>query len=185
MGELARDDEIVAVFQTRGDARALEPLVRRYTPMVRSMLYQMVLNEADADDLTQDVFLRVMNGLGQFDGRARFSTWLYRIVMNTAHTFLSRRGRCPVRPSDRLAALPDRNHPQPDQAAMANELDADIAAALASLPATLRAAIVLTAIHKLDGREVAKIERCSAAAVYWRVHKARKILRERLGQYLT
>jgi len=152
---------------------------------VRSMLYRMVLNEADADDLTQDVFLRVLNGLGQFDGRACFSTWLYRIVMNTAHTFLRRRARSPVRPSDRLAAFPDRNHPQPDQAAMARELDADIAAALAALPASLRAAIVLTAIHKLDGREVAKIEGCSAATVYWRVHKARKILKQLLGHYLT
>jgi RNA polymerase sigma-70 factor (ECF subfamily) len=70
--------------------------------MVRSMLYQMVLNDADADDLTQEVFLRVVRGLGQFDGRARFPTWLYRIVMNTARTFLGKKGKSPAHPGDCL-----------------------------------------------------------------------------------
>ena len=185
MGETARDDELVAAFQTTRDIRALDGLIRRYTPKVRATLYHMVLNEADADDLTQEVFLRVLNGLGQFEGRACFSTWLYRIAMNTARAFLRRQGRSPIRLSDNLAAHPDRGHQRPDQAAMAKELDADIAAALASLSGPLRAAIVLTAIHGLGGREVADIEGCSAATVYWRVYKARKILKRRLEQYLA
>jgi RNA polymerase sigma-70 factor (ECF subfamily) len=67
---------------------------------------------------------------------------------------------------------------------MARELDADIEAALASLPVTLRAAIVLTAIHGMDGREAARIEGCAAATMYWRVHKARKMLKRQLGHYL-
>lgn len=185
MDEQPADEELVAAFRTTGEIRALNGLAERHIPRVRALLHQMVLNEADADDLTQEVFLRAFHGLEGFEGRSRFSTWLYRIAMNTARTFLRSRTRTPACRGEELAEEPDRGGGGPDQAAMARELDADIEAALGSLSPTLRAAIVLTAIHGLNGREAARIEGCATATMYWRVHKARKILKRQLGHYLA
>ncbi len=67
------------------------------------MVHSMTLDERLADDLVQDVFLRAFRGLGSFDGRARFTTWLYRIAMNITHDTLARRRRSPI---DGRAELP-------------------------------------------------------------------------------
>src|SRR5262245_60924976 len=85
------DEQLLASYRDTRRPEVLDELLRRHVPRVRGMVYQMVLNQADADDLTQEVFLRALRGLGQFNGRACFSTWLYRVAMNTAHSFLARR----------------------------------------------------------------------------------------------
>ena len=95
MGEMS-DDELLDAFSGTGAVRHFDELVRRHIGKVRGMIYPMVLNDADADDITQEVFLRVMNGISRFKRRSSFSTWLYRIVMNTTHTFLTRRTRNPL-----------------------------------------------------------------------------------------
>lgn len=65
------------------------------------------------------------------------------------------------------------------------ELETEIESALGELPPKLRSAIVLTKIQELDIREAAAIERCSAATIYWRIHRARKLLEQRLDRYLS
>ena len=171
-------------FKTSGAPELLDELARRHLRQVRNMLFHMVLNQADADDLAQEVLLRAFRGLGQFDGRARFSTWLYTITLNTARTFLARRARVPVVPtaSPVDAAIPA--HQTASSRVLGNELDDRISAGLASLSPKLRAALVLTVIHELDVSDVAAVEGCTAATVYWRVYQARKQLRKFLGAYL-
>ncbi len=95
------DEDLLDAYRNGGQTQHLEALFTRYISTVRTMLYQVVLNDADADDLTQEVFVRVARGIGRFNGNARFSTWLYRITMNQAHSFLASRKRNPVsfRPS--------------------------------------------------------------------------------------
>ena len=73
----------------------------------------------------------------------------------------------------------------PDTLAAANELAGDIAEAMGSLRPKLRGAIVLTTLHALDVSEAARVEGCSTATMYWRIHKARKILKRRLAKHLT
>ena len=167
----------------------LDELVARYLGKVRGTVYAMVLDAALADDLTQEVFLRAIRGLAGFDGRAKFSTWLYRVAMNTTHSFLARRNRSPVTfhpdPPDRP---PDRTHEagqSPEGAAMECELDAAIRAALADLTPKLRAAIVLTTLEQKNATEAARIEGCSIATMYWRIHEARKQLKRRLERHLA
>jgi len=145
----------------------------------------MILNESDADDLTQEVFLRAVRGLAGFRGESRFSTWLYQIAMNTTHSFLRRQGRRPPAPEAALAEKADCLDSAPDRLAMAGELDRAITVAVDSLPPALRAAVVLTMLQGMDVREAAEIEGCAAATMYWRIHKARKVLKRRLGKYLT
>ena len=68
---------------------------------------------------------------------------------------------------------------------MANETDAEVKRALASLSSPLRSAITLTAIQGLNVKEAARIDGCMTATMYWRVHEARKQLKKRLGRYLN
>ena len=185
MGEpLPSDEQLIAAFRESGVRPLLDDLVRRHVGRVHVMIYQMVLNDAYADDLTQEVFRRAIRGLPNFRGQARFSTWLTAIAMNTARSFLARQPRPPLASVDELADRADRRSPSPVEEAMANELDADIRAAIRSLPPSLRAAIVLTTMQGLSVREAARAEGCLAATLYWRIHKARKLLKKRLAEHL-
>jgi RNA polymerase sigma-70 factor (ECF subfamily) len=144
----------------------------------------MVLDDAVADDLTQETFLRVFRGLSSFGGRSQFATWLHRIAMNVVYSHFDRCGRSPVM---FRAEVPDTSveESRPECTAVQNELELDIEAALATLSPRLRAAIVLTCLEGKSSSEAADIEGCSTAAMYGRVHEARKRLTERLARHLT
>lgn len=183
-GPQFNDEELVTSFINQGRPEILDQLVHRHVAKVRSMIYPMVLNDADADDLTQEVFFRMVRGLSAFEGRAKFSTWLYRIVMNTTHTFLGRKASCKSGNREKVPDGIDQRSDPAERLAMNRELDEAINGALSLLSPKLRAAIVLTAIQGMEVSEAARIEGCSVATVYWRIHQARKILRDRLQNYL-
>jgi RNA polymerase sigma-70 factor (ECF subfamily) len=175
------DEQLVRQYVQSGELRHFDTLVRRHIAKVRAMIYPMVLNDADADELTQEVFCRVIGGIHGFDHRAAFATWLHRITMNTTCTFLKRRSRNPVEHRDRPPDPPAARHSHPDERLMSQEDDAQLTAALADLSPSLRAAIVLTTIQGMTVREVAQAEGCLAATLYWRLHQARKQLRVSLS----
>ena len=177
------NEQLVDSFRQTGEMRHLDELIHRHMPKVRAMIYAMVPNHADADEITQEVFIRMANGITGFQKRAIFSTWLYRIAMNTTHSFLRCRSRDPAAVNADPPDQPDRAA-GPDRALMANETGAEIERALADLSPSLRSAITLTAIQGLGVKEAARIEGCLAATMYWRVHEARKQLQKRLARYL-
>ena len=178
------DEALLAAFKESGRSETLNDLISCHVGKVWAMVFQMVLNEADADDLTQQVFVRAIRGIPSFRGQSQFSTWLYRIAMNTVRGFFRGRKRVPPVHEDALANRVDGQAFAPEQFAMANELDGELTAAMHCLPATLRAAIVLTSLKGLDASQAADIEGCSTATMYWRIHKARKTLKKRLAKYL-
>lgn len=178
------DEQIVASYRESGQREALDELTERHLGTVRAMIYAMVLDNALADDLTQEVFLRVFRGLAGFNGQAKFSTWLFQVAMNTTYSFLTRRNRSPVTFCGELPDCPQDGRESPDGAAVKKEVNAAIRAALAELTPKLRAAIVLVALEQMDAAEAARIERCSTATMYWRLHEARKQLKKRLERHL-
>ena len=176
------DHEIIERFQQSGDPLVLNELVERHLERVRRLALEMVFDEGVADDCTQEVFLRVVRGLGSFRGSAQFSTWLYRVTMNTVYSYLKRQ-----RPATPLEESPE---PQstgaaPDEASMQSELVHEIDTAMRDLSPKLRAAIVLTSIHHKTPQEAAEIEGCTTTTIYWRIHEARKQLKHSLKQHLT
>jgi RNA polymerase sigma-70 factor, ECF subfamily len=181
---LATDEDLIKTIRQGGDAEALDELVGRHLPQVRSLVFQMILNDAAADDVTQEVFLRAIRGLAGFDGRAKFSTWLFRISKNTALTWLERQSRnrsvMPVEAADCVAVMA-----APDSGLLAQELTADVQQALSQLSPALRAAVVLTSLQGLTPTEAAEIEECSPSTMYWRIHEARKQLRGHLKEHLS
>ena len=179
------DEQLVAAWRTSGDRALLEALATRHLATVRRMVHSMTLDDGLADDLAQEVLLRAFRSLESFEGRSRFTTWLYRIAMNTVNHALDRQRRSPI---DGNAALPDgvaSRAESPVARARRVELDGAVGQALAALPTKLRAAIVLVTIEDLDPAEAARIEGCTRATIYWRLHEARKRLAELLQGRLT
>lgn len=179
------DEQLADAYRRDRHRRDLDLLLGRYVGRLRGMIHGMVLNQHDADDLTQEVFLRAIRGLEQFNGRSKFSTWLYRVAINTTHRFLERRARSPVRETTALNEPTDPRGQEPDRRAMQAEMQGDITAGLAGLSPPLRAAMVLMTLEGLPAEEAAEIEGCSTGTMYWRVHEARKILKTRLAKYLS
>lgn len=91
------DDELVALCLAQGceDDRPLEELFRRYQNIIWRVCYSYMRNPQDAEDLTQEVFLRVYRSLPSFEGRSALKTWIYRIAANTCHNEIRRRKRRP------------------------------------------------------------------------------------------
>ena len=114
----------------------------------------------------------MISGIHGFNHRSAFSTWLHRITMNTACSFLKRRKRNPVENREEPPDPPAVSLSQPAATAMAREMNDQVAAALAECSPSLRAAIVLIGIYGMSVREAAHAARCLAATMYWRVHLA-------------
>jgi RNA polymerase sigma-70 factor (ECF subfamily) len=171
--------ELVTRFQETGEVRHMDELVRRHIGKVRSMVFPMVLNDADADDVTQETFLNAVRNIGSFRGQSEVGTWLHRIAINAAYSFLRRKKRCR---EDRREDVSERVDPSagPDRRMMGLELGVQIGEAMGALPVSLRAAITLTAIHGMSVKEAARLEGCLAATMYWRVFEARRILGKEL-----
>ena len=178
------DEELVALYRDSHVVSALEELVGRHVPQVRAMIFQMVVDHNTADELTQVTLCKAIKALDSFEGRSQFGTWLYRIAMNTTHSFLDMQARSPVVFQPDLSAHGSREV-TPDKAALTAELLAKTDTAVASLSPKLRAAIVLTGLQGLSGREAAAIENCSESTMHWRVHEARKQLKHKLRDYLS
>jgi RNA polymerase sigma-70 factor (ECF subfamily) len=178
------DEALIAAFAKSGRPEMLNDLISRHVGAVRAMIFAMVLNDADADDLAQEALIRAMRGISSFRGQCKFSTWLRQIAMNTVRGFF--RGRKRHRPmrEDAVVSPVDGRAFAPEEFAMANELNGELTDAMQGLPVYLRAAIVLTSLQGLDARAAAEVEGCTTATMYWRVHKARKMLEKRLAKYL-
>ncbi|MDR3458707.1 MAG: RNA polymerase sigma factor [Verrucomicrobiae bacterium] len=170
------DSELVARSQT-GDPAAFEELVRQHQRMIHSLTYRMTGSAADAEDLAQEAFLRAYEQLGTFRGSAKFSTWLYRIAVNTCLNWKQSEARRFQLHANAAAELSARRAGNEDASrAPAGEVQA----ALLKLPAKQRAAIVLTIHDGLNHAEAAQILGCSETTVSWRVFAAKQKLKRLL-----
>jgi len=179
------DEDLVALFRETGDPGHFERLVERHAVRIRAIVLGMVLSDADADDITQEVFMRAARGLSGFRAGAAFTTWLYRIAMNTTRSFLrakARRGRLVQDGGTAVQYVAARSADRPDRRAVATELGEQIEQALDNLPQVLRAALVLTVLEGVEVAEAARVEGCARATMYWRVHRARQLLRTALSE---
>ena len=171
-----------------GDQDAFAELVTNNAGRVQGALRRFGLDAAEADEVAQEVFLRAWRGLARFEGRAQFSTWLYRIAFNEAQRRLSRRG--PARaPADRedqdaVLSLPDVPHLGPESQALDREFEQTLQTALERLPDDWRAAVVLRDIEGVSTKEAAEIVGVREPAFKSRLHRGRMELRTLLEPYL-
>ncbi len=175
--------EAMLLEQARaGDEAAFEELMRRYKRPVLNFVYRMLGNADDADDVAQEVFVRVYQNLRDYSPRLRFSTWLFALARNAAIDHLRWRKRHPTTPLD---SAPDPPTPTGvvDEV-NAHEIGTQVAAAVALLPDDQRTALVLAEYQGLSYAEIAEIMRCSEKSVESRLYRAKQTLREKLRHLL-
>lgn len=172
-----------------GDQDAFGELVADNSDRVYGALRRFGLDQAEADEVSQEVFLRAWRGLPRFEQRARFSTWLYRIAFNEAQRRLSRRRPAPViadpEGPDPIASLPDAPEQRPEARALDDELMRALEMALMELPPDWRIAVVLRDIEGLSTEEAAAVVGIGPPAFKSRLHRGRMRLRELIEPYLT
>jgi RNA polymerase sigma-70 factor (ECF subfamily) len=164
-------DEALVRRAQRGDRAAFDQLVVRHRDRVYAVALRLTRNPADAEDALQDTFLNAYRALGRFGGRARVSTWLYRIAANASYDVISRRhGR--DQPLDDGAYEPASPGDPYAQDAQRRALEL----ALAALPDEFREAVVLCDIAGLGAGEAAELLGVPAGTVKSRVFRARALL---------
>jgi RNA polymerase sigma-70 factor (ECF subfamily) len=178
-----------------GAEGAVEEFVDRYGARIYRLTRRLLDDTRDAEEVTQDILLAVVEKIRTFKGEAAFSSWIHRIAANAAHDRLrSKRSR----PEISLESFPplfdeDGRHAQPvldwsdrlDDPAVAAETRHAIEGAIGRLPAEHRTAILLHDVEGLSNEEVAATLGLTVAAVKSRVHRARLFLRRELARFFS
>ncbi len=169
------NDALVARAKT-GNVAAFEQLVRSYYPFILKTAFRWLGDKSDAEDVTQSICMRLATIIESFDGRASFSSWLYRVTLNAVRDFQrshQRRQRLVSR-----TTIVSRDAMEPDQEDLLRVND--VWRKVRELPEKQRDAVLLVYAEELSHAEAAKIMQCKEVTVSWHIHKARKLLKDLL-----
>jgi len=192
------ETELIGRLRHR-DAGALEILMQRHGARVYRVALGITRNEADAEEVVQDVFLSLFEKIAAFEERAALGTWLYRVATNRA--LLRRRGKrveLEVSLEDQLPAFKDDGHragersflladwsASAEEGLLSGETHALVRRAIDLLPPHYRAVVALRDIEELSNEETAEILNEPVSSVKSRLHRARMALREQLTRALS
>lgn len=172
-----------------GDAEAFGLLVRRHQKRIFRLSVHLTKSATEAEDITQDTFVRAYQALSRFDGRSEPFTWLYRIAVNLSLNHLRQRKSRKVDHTDddpRIAAMLSETRPgmqaDPASAADQRKLAEALCAGVDALSETLRTTLVLVSIDGLSHEQAAEVLGCPVGTIAWRVHEARRKLRASLAE---
>jgi RNA polymerase sigma-70 factor (ECF subfamily) len=185
---MADEDDLDRARQ--GDREAFGRLVRRHQRRVYAAALHILGSHSDADDATQETFVRAYRGLPTFDGRADFFTWLYRITVNTALNAMrsdkrgsalhQRSGAEASHVGGRPESLGQTAQTPAQQALQTGEVNR-VLDAVAQLSPALRVTLVLATIEELPHKQISEILEIPEGTVAWRVNEARRLLKLRLS----
>ena len=186
------DEPTLIARAAKGDLGAYDELMRRYQQRIYGTLYHMTSNHEDANDLTQETFIKAFQALKSFKGGSSFYTWVYRIAVNRTINFLKQRTR---RASMSLNDLDFNAEHDPDLVSLISEKTPRRDIALAELQEKLNAAMqklsedhrMVVTLHDVQGmshEEIAQIMNCNTGTVRSRLFYARQQLQALLSDYL-
>jgi RNA polymerase sigma-70 factor (ECF subfamily) len=162
---------------TEGNAGAFSQLVRLFRPQVLRVAYGVVGSSCEAEDVAQDVFVKVWQRLGAQETEGAFASWLYRITVNTAIDAVRRRRQ--------ESPLDDRHADAgawPEQTVLQHYERDQVRDAVAALPDSARAALILREYEQLSYQEIAQVLDIPIGTVMSRLSYARQVLRKRLAK---
>jgi RNA polymerase sigma-70 factor, ECF subfamily len=174
-----------------GDRAEFARMVETYYGVIYRLAFRMLNNPQDAEDILQETFIKAYRYIEGFDGRAKVSTWLYRIATNEALMFLRRRQPNLVSIDEPFENDEGEGEPLhivdwcciPEEELMSTEGRAHLDEAVNKLPYTLRIVFILREIEGLSTKETAEVLELSETAVKTRLSRARLRLREELSIY--
>jgi RNA polymerase sigma-70 factor (ECF subfamily) len=191
MGDREVDQQLVERAQ-RGDKHAFELLVAKYQRRLGRLISRFVRNAAEAEDVTQDAFIKAYRALPAFRGDSAFYTWLYRIGINTANNHRVAQGRrAPTSTpfdSDDAEDFEDaallHEVATPENELMSKQVVEVVNASLQELPDDLRTALTLREIEGLSYEEIAEVMNCPIGTVRSRIFRAREAIATNLRPLL-
>lgn len=191
MGEREADLALVERVQS-GDREAFGLLVGKYQRKLLRLVMRLVRDPAEAEDVTQEAFIKAYRALPNFRGESAFYTWLYRIGVNTAKNWLVAHGRRMPTMSeiavDETEGIEEtvllRDDETPDRVLMSRQIGETVNAAMEALPEDLRTAISLREIEGLSYEEIAQVMDCPIGTVRSRIFRAREAIAARLRPLL-
>jgi RNA polymerase sigma-70 factor (ECF subfamily) len=188
--EDSESDLVLVKRVQRGDKSAFDLLVRKYQHKVVKLVLRYVRNPAEAEDITQEAFIKAYRALPQFRGDSAFYTWMYRIAINTAKNSLASRDRSPIA-YDLDLTDPEESHSvqtklqdpdTPEGMALTEEIRGIVNSAIEALPEELKTAIVLRELDGLSYEEIAAAMECPVGTVRSRIFRAREAIDKRLRE---
>jgi RNA polymerase sigma-70 factor, ECF subfamily len=179
---LSDSDLSLAERHRHGDPDAFREVYDRFEGVVYNLALRLAGRPEDAEDLAQEVFLRIFRKLGSFRGRSSLKTWVFRVALNCCRSGLRRRWRWAGRRLETegvLEAVPDPRR-GPEERALGRDAGARVAGALARLPVEFREAVVLRDLQGLSYEEIAELMRVRLGTVRSRIARGRERLRAEL-----
>ncbi|MEO8726968.1 MAG: sigma-70 family RNA polymerase sigma factor [Acidobacteriaceae bacterium] len=189
----AMDDAEIMLRVGAGDDSSFDVLIEKYRRPVIAFMYRSVHNQAVAEELAQEVFLRIYKARASYKAEAKFSTWLYRIATNLAvnHARDTKSERsAPTmnldQPDEESGSLPDvaDTHPTVEQEILRRERLAAIRDIVMSLPERQRMAVLMHKYQNLDYKEIGRVLNLSESATKSLLFRAYEALRERLKEFV-
>lgn len=185
------DSELIERFSKQNCTLSFETLVTRYETKVHNLAMRLTRNAEDAEEVIQDVFITVYRKIDGFEGKAKFSSWLYRITVNAAFMKLRKRKQDQTVSLDDLmphlqskaSNLSSAFTIRSDALLFNNEIREALEGAINRLPDDYRAVFILRDIDGLSNKEVGEILDLSIPAVKSRLHRSRLMLRRRLRRF--
>jgi RNA polymerase sigma-70 factor, ECF subfamily len=177
----------------QGDTGAFAELVDKYKQPVMNVVYRMLHDATEAEDVAQNVFIQVHRAAHRYQVSSKFSTWLFTIARNLCLNEIRRRARHPADSMDEAHPeqedapwhqFEDKASFTPPERMLQGELEEKIGQALAELPENQRVAILLCRQEELSYEEIAKVVGCSLSATKSLIHRGREFLKQKLKPYL-
>jgi len=174
--------------------REFDSLVQRYHKQAYNIAYRLTGNHADAEDLTQEAFVRAFRFFDNYRRDLPFENWLFRIISNLFVDDLRRRPKARIQSldapvgndatseSNAFLEIPDTRE-NPERVVLHEELDEQIQRALAALPQDFRTTVILADIEGMSYEEISEAMHCSLGTVRSRLHRGRKLLRTKLAGF--
>lgn len=184
------DRQLVARVQ-KGDKRAFDLLVLKYQSRILALVVRFVQDSHEAQDVTQEAFVKAYRALGNFRGDSAFYTWLYRIAINTAKNYLVSRNRRP--PASGVDAQDAeffegehalKNIDSPERLLLRDEIDKTVQDSIGKLPEDLRVALTLREYEGLSYEDIAAVMQCPVGTVRSRIFRAREAVDKALQPLL-
>lgn len=183
-GKDCRKELELAARIARGDKAAFAQFVDLYGPRVQALARRYAINPADAEDLTQEIFLGLYRSIASFRGGSALSTWVYRVALNHCLKYGERRRLAGAPYDEALQAAPSGCDTDPAGRALAAELRARVDTAIAGLSPEHRDVVLLHELQELTYGECAEILRVPVGTVKSRLHYAFRALRGSLADYV-
>lgn len=184
-------DDVLVQRIMKGCEESFAEVIRRYETKVHNLSMRLTRNAEDAEEVLQDVFITVYKKIASFEGKAKFSSWLYRITVNCAFMKLRKNKQDrTVSMEDMLPTLENQENNNPagfggrsDALTMNNQIREALEGAIGKLPEDYRAVFVLRDVDGLSNKEVGDILNLSIPAVKSRLHRSRIMLKKRLKKF--